>query len=82
MLFPGVLLPLHILEPGYRAMIADTLEGDRRRMVLLRPGWETDYEGRPPIFPVGCTDQAAAERIVLSAQKIESPTSDDRLTNG
>jgi hypothetical protein len=23
-------------------------------MVLLRPGYEADYEGRPPIFPVGC----------------------------
>jgi hypothetical protein len=23
-------------------------------MVLLRPGWESDYEGRPPVFPIGC----------------------------
>jgi Lon protease-like protein len=23
-------------------------------MVLLQPGHEADYEGRPPIFPVGC----------------------------
>jgi len=55
-LFPGALLPLHIFEPRYRAMTADALEGDRRvGMVLLQPGWETDYEGRPPIFPVGCS---------------------------
>ena len=55
-LFPGALLPLHIFEPRYRAMTADALEGDRRLgMVLLQPGWETDYEGRPPIFPVGCS---------------------------
>jgi hypothetical protein len=23
-------------------------------MILLRPGWEGDYEGRPPVYPVGC----------------------------
>src|SRR6187399_2481527 len=45
-LFPGVLLPLHIFEPRYRAMIGDALRGDRRiGMVLLRPGWESGYQG-------------------------------------
>jgi hypothetical protein len=54
-LFPGVPLPLHIFEARYRAMVADALEGDRLiGMVLLKPGFEADYEGRPPIFPVGC----------------------------
>jgi Lon protease-like protein len=24
-------------------------------MVLLRPGWERDYEGRPPVYPIGCS---------------------------
>jgi hypothetical protein len=54
-LFPQVFLPLHIFEPRYRDMVADALEGDRLiGMVLLRPGWETDYEGRPPVYPIGC----------------------------
>ena len=54
-LFPNVFLPLHIFEPRYRAMVADALDGDRLiGMVLLRPGWEGDYEGRPPVFPIGC----------------------------
>ena len=54
-LFPHVFLPLHIFEPRYRAMVADALAGDRLiGMSLLRPGWEGDYEGRPPIYPVGC----------------------------
>lgn len=54
-LFPNVFLPLHIFEPRYRDMIADALEGDRMiGMALLRPGWEGDYEGRPPVYPVGC----------------------------
>jgi uncharacterized protein len=54
-LFPNVCLPLHIFEPRYRQMVADALDGDRIiGMVLLRPGWEGDYEGRPPIYEVGC----------------------------
>src|SRR5437868_14051984 len=55
-LFPGVFLPLHVFEPRYRDMVADALDGDRMiGMVLLRPGWESNYEGRPPVFPIGCT---------------------------
>jgi hypothetical protein len=54
-LFPNVFLPLHIFEPRYREMVADALEGDRIiGMVLLRPGWEAEYEGRPPVYPIGC----------------------------
>jgi Lon protease-like protein len=54
-LFPGVFLPLHIFEPRYRQMVTRALEGDRIiGMTLLRPGYEEAYEGRPPIFDVGC----------------------------
>ena len=56
MLFPNVFLPLHIFEPRYREMVADALASDRMiGMVLLRPGWERDYEGRPPVYPIGCS---------------------------
>ncbi|HEX7941486.1 MAG TPA: LON peptidase substrate-binding domain-containing protein [Gemmatimonadaceae bacterium] len=55
-LFPGVFLPLHIFEPRYREMVADALATDRLiGMVLLRGGWEGEYEGRPPVFDVGCS---------------------------
>lgn len=55
-LFPNVFLPLHIFEPRYRRMVADAITGDRMiGMVLLRPGWQSDYEGTPPVFPVGCS---------------------------
>lgn len=55
-LFPNVFLPLHIFEARYRDMVADAIGSDRMiGMVLLRPGWERDYEGRPPVFPVGCS---------------------------
>jgi Lon protease-like protein len=54
-LFPRVSRPLLIFEPRYRAMIADALKGDRIvGMVRLRRGFEKDYEGRPPIYAVGC----------------------------
>lgn len=54
-LFPNASFPLHIFEPRYRAMIADALKGDRIiGMVMLQPGHEKEYEGRPPIFPIGC----------------------------
>src|SRR5215467_11692274 len=55
-LFPNVFLPLHIFEARYREMVADAIAGDRMiGMVLLRPGWERDYEGRPSVYPIGCS---------------------------
>jgi Lon protease-like protein len=64
-LFPQVFLPLHIFEPRYRDMVGDALDGDRIiGMVLLRPGWEGDYEGRPPAYPIGCAGLIThAERL-------------------
>ena len=54
-LFPNVFLPLHIFESRYRAMVRDALASDRIiGMVLLRPGFEADYAGRPPVYPIGC----------------------------
>ena len=53
--FPNRDRILHIFEPRYRAMMADALKGDRViGMVQLKPGFEKDYEGRPPIFDIGC----------------------------
>jgi Lon protease-like protein len=54
-LFPGVSRPFLIFEPRYREMIADALEGSKIiGMVRLRPGFEKDYDGRPPIYGIGC----------------------------
>jgi uncharacterized protein len=54
-LFPNVFLPLHVFETRYRVMVADALAGDRIiGMVLLRPGYEVNYEGRPPVYEIGC----------------------------
>ncbi|MBI4571935.1 MAG: LON peptidase substrate-binding domain-containing protein [candidate division NC10 bacterium] len=52
-LFPHTLLPLHIFEPRYRQMVRDCLAGEKRlAMALLKPGWEKDYYGRPPVYPI------------------------------
>jgi Lon protease-like protein len=54
-LFPNVFLPLHVFEPRYREMVRDALGGDRMiGMVLLKPGWEDDYDERPGVYPIGC----------------------------
>jgi Lon protease-like protein len=51
-LFPGALLPLHVFEPRYRALTSDVLAGKKVMAIArLRPGFEPDYEGRPPVFP-------------------------------
>ena len=53
-LFPRTLLPLHIFEARYRAMVGDALARDRRIcMVRLRPGYEASYAGKPDVFAVG-----------------------------
>jgi len=62
-LFPYVIQPLHIFEPRYRQMTADALAGDRLiALVLLRPGWEGEYEDRPAVHPVGCLGKIVADQ--------------------
>ena len=52
-LFPNTLLPLHIFEPRYRAMVTDSLARDRRLAIVgLKPGYEGDYAGRPAVHEV------------------------------
>jgi len=60
-LFPHVMQPLHIFEPRYRDLFREALAGDRLiAMALLAPGWEADYEGRPPLYPVACLGRITA----------------------
>ncbi|HUP45128.1 MAG TPA: LON peptidase substrate-binding domain-containing protein [Thermoanaerobaculia bacterium] len=61
--FPGTRLPLHVFEPRYRQMVSDALETDKRfGIVLLRPGWESDYFGAPAIH--GCGTIGTIEQAV------------------
>jgi uncharacterized protein len=54
-LFPHVMQPLHIFEPRYRLLLEHALAGDRLiTMALLTPGWQKDYDDRPPLYPMAC----------------------------
>lgn len=53
--FPRTVLPLHIFEPRYRAMVREAHAGDRIiAMALLKPGWEPEYYGSPAVYDLGC----------------------------
>ncbi len=64
-LFPGAILPLHIFEPRYVEMVDHVLESPDNALAIatLRPGYESDYQGRPPVYNVmGIGSVIAAER--------------------
>jgi len=54
-LFPHVLLPLHIFEPRYIAMVESALEGDGLiAMAQPNPGSQSADDESPELFPVIC----------------------------
>ena len=60
-LYPHVMQPLHVFEDRYREMLEDALATDRLiAMALLEPGWESEYESRPPIAPYACLGKVVA----------------------
>lgn len=63
-LLPETLLPLHIFEARYRAMVSDALGGDRTiGMSLMKPGWENGGAD-PDVFPIGGAGEIVdAERL-------------------
>ena len=53
LLVPGALLPLHVFEPRYRAMLRDALAGTGTiGMAMPRAGHATADEREPPLHPV------------------------------
>ncbi len=68
-LFPKTYLPLHIFEPRYRAMVSDAAKnGQCIGMALLKDGWETDYYGHPPVFPMGCVGRLASVQLLADGR--------------
>ncbi len=62
-LFPGVVMPLHLFEPRFRALAEHCVAGPRLvALGTLLPGYEGNYEGRPPIHPILTVGAIAAER--------------------
>jgi Lon protease-like protein len=51
--FPNTRLPLHVFEPRYVDLVTDALASDGMiGVVQLRPGWDKDYYGNPPIYKI------------------------------
>jgi uncharacterized protein len=60
-LYPHVMQPLHVFEERYREMVVDALAGDQLiAMAVLEPGYEDDYDGRPPVATYACLGKIVA----------------------
>lgn len=57
-LYPGLVLPLHIFEDRYRELVADLLAGPEPQqfgVIAIRHGRETGIDGVSALFETGCT---------------------------
>jgi len=57
-LFPGLVLPLHIFEERYRQLVRDLLDGPEPRdfgVIAIRKGRETGVDGVSALHEIGCT---------------------------
>lgn len=70
--FPHTLLPLHVFEARYRAMVMDSLARDRRLAVVkLKPGYEATYVGKPAVHQVaGAGEIVSWERLATGRYNI------------
>jgi Lon protease-like protein len=63
-LYPGMLMPLHIFEERYRQLVRDLLAGPEPRrfgVIAIRKGRETGIDGVQSLYEIGCT--AALRRV-------------------
>src|SRR5438034_945950 len=63
-LYPGLVLPLHIFEDRYRQLVRDLLDGPEPQqfgVIAIRKGRETGVDGISALYEIGC---AAALRQV------------------
>ena len=52
-LFPSMVLPLHVFEPRYRAMVEDLLDSPGRLVIATVPEEHVaELPGSPPVYPV------------------------------
>jgi Lon protease-like protein len=57
-LYPGLMLPLHIFEDRYRQLVRDLLDGPEPRdfgVIAIRKGRETGIDGVSALYEIGCT---------------------------
>jgi uncharacterized protein len=57
-LFPGLVLPLHIFEDRYKQLVRDLADGSEPRrfgVIAIREGRETGVDGVAALHEIGCT---------------------------
>jgi Lon protease-like protein len=88
-LFPGLLLPLHIFEDRYRQLVRDLLrqpEPQRFGVIAIREGRETGIDGVSALYEIGCTatlrrvserDDGRFDLVTVGADRFRLATLDD-----
>ena len=69
-LFPGLVMPLHVFEERYRHLVRDLVarsddDGPRQfGVVAIRRGWEVEVDaGGVTLFDVGCTAEKSDAKV-------------------
>src|ERR1700761_3092564 len=82
-LFPGMLLPLHIFEDRYRQLVQDLLDSPEPRrfgVIAIKKGRETGVAGVSSLYEVGCTatlreteenDDGGFEVVTVGTQRFQ-----------
>ena len=88
-LYPGLLLPLHIFEERYRQLVRDLLDGPKPAqfgVIAIRKGRETDVDGVSALHEIGCTatlrqvtrhDDGRFELVTVGSQRFKLLELDD-----
>src|SRR5580693_5897621 len=87
-LYPGMLLPLHIFEERYRKLVRDLMDGPEPRrfgVIAIREGRETGVDGVSALYAIGCTatlrrvterDDGRFDLITIGADRFRLTTLD------
>jgi len=90
-LYPGLLLPLHIFEDRYRRLVRDLLDGpgpQRFGVVAIRKGRETGVDGISALHKIGCVaalrqvaehDDGRFDLVTVGTQRFRLLELDDSL---
>ena len=88
-LYPGLLLPLHVFEERYRQLVRDLLAGPEPRtfgVIAIREGRETGPDGILTLYEVGCTatvrqvtelDDGRYDLVTVGTQRFLLASTDD-----
>ena len=90
-LYPGLLLPLHIFEDRYRQLVRELLDGPGPKefgVIAIRKGRETGIDGVSGLHEVGCTaalrqveqhEDGGFDLVTVGAQRFRLMALDESL---